>query len=249
MDTVILDGRYSELDFSTPLYTRLTSMLREQSAQLAELPLRSLDIQPCLGCFNCWVRTPGECIQVHGGQQVAQAYMQANLVVFFTPVAFGGYSSVLKKAVDHLIPNISPFFAKVNGETHHHRRYQRYPALLVVGALPAPDAVLRGHLQAAGGAEQPQFLSSQHAVCGAGARYVSCGLAGSGWAVLLSTGGVGMTARKAFLLIGSPRAAARPQHWAGICWRGCKPWAGRQTRRGLTRPCAPRRVGMRCWST
>ena len=140
MDTVILDGRYSELDFSTPLYTRLTSMLREQSAQLAELPLRSLDIQPCLGCFNCWVRTPGECIQVRGGQQVAQAYMHANLVVFFTPVAFGGYSSVLKKAVDHLIPNISPFFARVNGETHHHRRYQRYPALLVVGVLPAPDA-------------------------------------------------------------------------------------------------------------
>ena len=45
----------------------------------------------------------------------------------------GGYSSELKNAVDHLIPNILPFFANVDGETHHKPRYKRYAKLLIPG--------------------------------------------------------------------------------------------------------------------
>lgn len=139
MHTLVLDGRHADDEFSSPYYEEIIVALQQRGERVVEMPLCSMDIRPCLGCFNCWVRTPGECIQVHGGQEVTQAYMQAGQVVFFTPVTFGGYSSVLKKAVDHLIPNISPFFAQVNGETHHHRRYPLYPSLLVVGVLREPD--------------------------------------------------------------------------------------------------------------
>jgi hypothetical protein len=33
----------------------------------------------------------------------------------------------------------SPFFAIVDGETHHKQRYDRYPALAAIGFLSEPD--------------------------------------------------------------------------------------------------------------
>jgi NAD(P)H-dependent FMN reductase len=71
---------------------------------------------------------------------IAAAIVASDLLIYFTPVTFGGYSAALKSMVDHQIQNILPFFAKVDGEVHHQKRYDRYPDFLAVGWLPAPDA-------------------------------------------------------------------------------------------------------------
>jgi hypothetical protein len=38
-----------------------------------------------------------------------------------------------------VIPNLSPFFQRYRGETHHRRRYIRPPSLAGLGYLPRPD--------------------------------------------------------------------------------------------------------------
>jgi hypothetical protein len=136
MQITILDGRDRAEDECQGAYQALVQVLAPLG-DVQEFPLREIDIAPCLGCFFCWVRTPGECIQKRGGEAVTRAVINSDLVVFFTPVRYGGYGSVLKIAVDHLIPNISPNFARINGETHHQKRYPRYPDLFMVGVLPA----------------------------------------------------------------------------------------------------------------
>ena len=45
-------------------------------------------------------------------------------------VTFGGYSSELKKALDHVIPILQPFMQKRHGETRHPQRYARRRDLL-----------------------------------------------------------------------------------------------------------------------
>ena len=70
---------------------------------------------------------------------MARSLARADVIVYFTPVTFGGVSSELKKALDRMIPNISPFFAKVEGETHHQKRYAQPASLIGLGVLPAPD--------------------------------------------------------------------------------------------------------------
>jgi multimeric flavodoxin WrbA len=101
--------------------------------------LYQMSILPCCGNFSCWVKTPGECASGDSCAWVAEAMMGSDLLVLLSPVVFGTYTYELKKAVDHLIPNISPFMTTLQGETHHSRRYKTYPALLSVGYLPAPD--------------------------------------------------------------------------------------------------------------
>jgi multimeric flavodoxin WrbA len=65
--------------------------------------------------------------------------MQSDVVVLVTPVTFGGYCAALKKAVDRVLPILSPFFMKIRGEVHHKPRYKKYPALIGVGILPRRD--------------------------------------------------------------------------------------------------------------
>jgi hypothetical protein len=66
--------------------------------------------------------------------------VRCDLTVYLTPVTFGGYSSVLKTMVDRLIPNVLPFFKKIDGEIHHTPRYERYPALVAIGVQSEADA-------------------------------------------------------------------------------------------------------------
>jgi hypothetical protein len=95
--------------------------------------LRDLEIAFCVGCFGCWERNPGECLVDDAARDLARAMIQSELVVYLTPVTFGGYSSQLKKAVDRVICLLHPHFTKVHNETHHIARCARYPRLLGVG--------------------------------------------------------------------------------------------------------------------
>ena len=107
--------------------------------QVQHLVIREMKIAPCVGDFLCWTKTPGICKNKDDNRLVAEAMVQSDLLVFLTPITFGGYSSLLKKGLDHLIQDISPFFAKVQGETHHKKRYKQYPDLAVIGWAEKPD--------------------------------------------------------------------------------------------------------------
>jgi multimeric flavodoxin WrbA len=101
--------------------------------------LRDIQISHCLGCFGCWVKSPGICVIDDAGREIAKNFIQSDLAVFLTPITFGGYSSELKKALDRIICLISPFFMKIDGEVHHKRRYEKYPRLMALGAQPQFD--------------------------------------------------------------------------------------------------------------
>ena len=108
----------------------------ERHGQHAEnVTLRHVQVAPCLGCFDCWTRSPGVCRTRDAGRDLARAWVSSRLVVLVTPVTFGGYSSELKKALDRVICVGLPFFTRLRGEVHHQPRYDRRPALLVIGVL------------------------------------------------------------------------------------------------------------------
>lgn len=117
----------------------LTGELNHLGYEVTGLILRDKEIAPCLGCFGCWVKIPGICVVDDDGREVVRMAVQSDLMVFLTPVTFGGYSSILKKALDRIIPIVSPFFVTVGGEIHHRPRYTRYPSIIGVGILPQPD--------------------------------------------------------------------------------------------------------------
>lgn len=139
MKALILDGTRSEERFSDDVQQALIRRLAAAGCEVESMTLRDMEVRHCVGCFGCWVQTPGECMIDDPARAVAQAFIASDVVVFFTPVTFGGYSSELKKALDRIICLLSPLFKRIDGEVHHEPRYRRYPRLLAVGFQPRPD--------------------------------------------------------------------------------------------------------------
>lgn len=139
MKATVLNGALARDSLLAAIDERICHDLREHGAEVEHFVLADMDIAYCLGDFKCWTRTPGQCAIEDENRAVARAVAQSDLLLVLTPVTFGGYSSALKKAIDHLIQIASPFFMKLHGETHHKARYERSPALFALGVLPSRD--------------------------------------------------------------------------------------------------------------
>lgn len=139
MKATILNGAPRDGGAVNDINAAILGELKEQGWQAESLSLRDMKMAYCIGCFECWTKTPGLCRIDDDARCVAQAMIRSDLVIYLTPVTFGGYSSELKRALDRSICIVSPFFATIQGETHHRPRYERYPALISVGVLPGPD--------------------------------------------------------------------------------------------------------------
>lgn len=112
--------------------------LVQSGHSLTVLTLRELNLRYCVGCFGCWVKTPGECITPDDGPRVLAEEIASDFVLWASPLILGFPSALLKKMLDKSIPLIHPYFAVVNGEAHHRPRYARYPRLgLLLGPEPA----------------------------------------------------------------------------------------------------------------
>jgi hypothetical protein len=139
MKALILDGGRQGAVATAGPRRALTDHLVSAGWTVDAIVLAEHKIAYCLGCFECWTKTPGLCRIDDDGRQVTTAMLASDLVVYLSPVTFGGYSSELKKALDRSICLVSPFFGRIDGEVHHRARYTHYPSLLGVGVLPAPD--------------------------------------------------------------------------------------------------------------
>lgn len=140
MQALVLDGARVGDVAVAPVRQVLVGELEARGWTVTTVALRECAVAGCIGKFCCWVEKPGECIIDDFGHELPKLAVQSDLVLGITPVTFGGYSSELKKAMDRLVPAISPFFNRMNGETHHRQRYAHYPRLLMVGLLPHVDA-------------------------------------------------------------------------------------------------------------
>ena len=139
MQAILLDGSQANDLTGERVRAALLAQLAAQGYAVEHLLLREKKLGNCAGDFFCWVRNPGICNIDDDNREIAAAIVNSDLLVYLTPITFGGYSSTLKKAVDHQVQNILPFFAQVNGETHHQKRYEKYPNCLTIGWQESPN--------------------------------------------------------------------------------------------------------------
>jgi len=139
MKAVVLNGFHAGDPLRELLQENVETVLRDAGWDIKLFMLSEMTIRPCQGDFQCWIKTPGKCMY-RDTHAVMQAMIQSQMVFMLTPVTFGGYSSELKKMVDHFIPYILPFFTSIDGETHHAQRYAQHFHLRAIGVMDKPDA-------------------------------------------------------------------------------------------------------------
>jgi len=96
--------------------------LEEAGAEVELIYVHKLKIEPCLGDFGCWFKTPGRCVQEDDMAWVLPKLAAADLLVLATPVFVDGMTSTMKKLIERCLPLMEPFFEVRNGHCRHPRR-------------------------------------------------------------------------------------------------------------------------------
>ena len=77
----------------------------------------------CIGCFGCWLKTPGTCVIKDGFENMGKRLSEVSEFILISKATFGSYSSAVKNVLDRSISYVLPFFEIRNGEMHHGERY------------------------------------------------------------------------------------------------------------------------------
>ncbi len=87
------------------------------------------DIHHCIGCFGCWVKTPGKCVISDGFEKTGIEMGRCSELILISQCFYGSVSPFVKMVQDRAISYIHPDFVMRKGKMHHKRRYQNIIAL------------------------------------------------------------------------------------------------------------------------
>ena len=137
MNIVIIDGNPDANDTEYENYLdSLARHLMDSKHIVKRMRLREMKIKYCIGCWSCWVKTPGRCFVSDDSHEVCREYIHVDFVLFSSPVIMGFTSALLKRAQDKLIPLLHPYIVIDQNESHHRKRYDSYPG---IGLLLKPS--------------------------------------------------------------------------------------------------------------
>lgn len=126
MRITLLNGNPALSDFDSYL-DQLQSALEAGGHSVTRLDLRDLPLRYCVGCWGCWVKTPGECVSRDASLELDRAVINSDFTLWAAPLQMGFPAALLKMALDKHLPLIHPYIAVVEGEAHHLKRYSHYP--------------------------------------------------------------------------------------------------------------------------
>ena len=137
MNIIVLNGNQNPISNTFDSYLNdLAEKLQEKGHTLAMYCLREMDIHQCIGCFNCFTKTPGICVHKDDMIAVCKTTVSSDLMIFASPLYMGFVSSTIKRATDRIIPLILPYLQISQGACRHPLRYVRSPHL---GLLLEPE--------------------------------------------------------------------------------------------------------------
>ncbi len=97
-----------------------------ETIETEELTVNRLNIHPCLGCFSCWNKTPGQCCIADDMSHVIERLLWADVTVWSFPLYYFSVPGPLKNLIDRQLPMVLPFMTEDGGETGSGSHPSRY---------------------------------------------------------------------------------------------------------------------------
>lgn len=119
MNILVINGSPKDVASNTYRLTAafLDGMRQElRDIHIKELSISRMDIRPCLGCFSCWNRTPGQCCVQDDMKQVIQDLLWADVTVWSFPLYYYSVPGPLKNLIDRQLPMLLPFMEEEAGQ-------------------------------------------------------------------------------------------------------------------------------------
>lgn len=113
---------------------------KEAGAECENIFLAGKNIKPCLGCFSCWIKTPGKCVIKDDMAELLEKANGRDIIIFATPLYVDNVSGIMKNFMDRSIPMCQPYFMKdETGEYRHVGRDSKPPKIAVISNCGFPE--------------------------------------------------------------------------------------------------------------
>lgn len=116
--------------------------MQDEGAETELINLVDYKIGHCIGCFACWLKTPGHCVLRDDMAALLERLITFDFLILGTPLYLFTVSGLMKNFMDRLVPLAEPFFIesqKVKGLTSHPTRHEKPKKLLIVSPCGLPE--------------------------------------------------------------------------------------------------------------
>jgi len=134
MKILVINGSPKGERSDTMHLTRAFLEGMEEEAEIIDA--MKVKVGPCRGCFACWGKTNGVCIQKDDMPAILEKILAADLVIWSTPMYFFSLPAPCKVIIDRLFVLAMPaMILGPDGYTTHPERIDRpIPSMLIAGA-------------------------------------------------------------------------------------------------------------------
>lgn len=114
------------------LYANLIEGMSEAGAEVNTMYLADKEFSFCRGCFTCWTKTQGKCINKDDLTDLIPTIPSYDLLILAAPLYVDGMPGMLKSFIDRLIILGHPAIISKESHCRHPSRFTRMPNLVFV---------------------------------------------------------------------------------------------------------------------
>jgi multimeric flavodoxin WrbA len=112
---------------------------RSAGAETETVYLQGKDIHPCVGCFTCWVRTPGVCIFKDEMPELLEKVRECDILVYAFPLYNYNLTAIMKAFQERLLPLVHPHFVRTGEVYRHPPRYAMNRRMVLISNCGFPE--------------------------------------------------------------------------------------------------------------
>lgn len=118
--TLVIDS------IGSPLIKEMADMMQKENQAVKVIDTRDKKISPCIGCNNCWLKTPGVCSIKDDYEELLKAMLLHDRIILVGAISLGFIDYRLKNIVDRILPIATMMIHIVDGEQRHVPRYDKH---------------------------------------------------------------------------------------------------------------------------
>lgn len=112
--------------------------MREEGADVEAVNLREKEVRFCTGCYTCWTRTPGKCVQRDDmTEELLPKFLDADMVILASPLYQYTVTASMKAFIERTLPAFLPYLEQSQGAVYHPLR-EKYPAVVMLSVAGNP---------------------------------------------------------------------------------------------------------------
>jgi len=112
---------------------------QSQGAEIETIYLREKEIHHCIGCYTCFLKTPGVCAFKDDMPGLLEKIRKCDVRVYATPLYNYNVTSLFKAFQERNLPLIDPHFIKTEGLYRHPQRYDLNQKMVFISTCGFPE--------------------------------------------------------------------------------------------------------------